>query len=302
MNWFSVALLAALATATGDALLKARFGHLSVPEMAVVRATGPLPLLVPVLLVRPWPDLDATFWYTVVLLLPLEILALFLYMRALRVSPLSLTIPFLAFTPVLIVLTGWVILGEQPDRWGLAGIICTVAGGYILHLKESRRGLLEPFRCIGREEGSRLMLVVAAVYAVTSVLGKRAILHSEPVFFACFYFVLLGVVVPAVSMPLLLRGPNVRVVSAADIGHPAARQQFTWLAWCGVGFTQAVMVLSHMWAINLVAAAYMIAVKRTSLLFSVILGRLVFGEGEIVQRLAGAVLMVLGVGLILLAR
>ncbi len=74
-----------------------------------------------------------------------------------------------------------------------------------------------------------------------------------------------------------------------------------WGAWWAVGLAQTIMVLSHMWAINLITAAYMIAVKRTSLIFSVIYGKLIFKEKEITQRLAGASLMVLGVGLIVLA-
>jgi drug/metabolite transporter (DMT)-like permease len=74
-----------------------------------------------------------------------------------------------------------------------------------------------------------------------------------------------------------------------------------WGAWWAVGLTQTIMVLSHMWAIHLITAAYMIAVKRTSLIFSVIYGKLIFKEKEITQRLAGASLMVLGVGLIVLA-
>jgi uncharacterized membrane protein len=45
----------------------------------------------------------------------------------------------------------------------------------------------------------------------------------------------------------------------------------------------------------------MIAVKRTSLIFSVIYGKLIFKEKKIVQRLAGTGLMLLGVGLIVLA-
>ncbi len=74
-----------------------------------------------------------------------------------------------------------------------------------------------------------------------------------------------------------------------------------WIAWWALGLTQTIMVLSHMWAIHLITAAYMIAVKRTSLIFSVIYGKLIFKETEITQRLAGASLMMLGVGLILMA-
>jgi len=292
VSWFPLALLTAFATATGDMLLKARFSHLSPVEMAVVRSTAPVPFLLPVLILVPWPHTDPVFWKTLSILVPLEILALLLYMQALKVSPLSLSIPFLAFTPVFIVLTGWILLGEGVSRAGLAGILLTVTGAYALHLKTGRKGVFAPFRAVAREQGSRLMLVVAAIYSITSVLGKQAIQHSEPIFFACFYFLLLGCITPPV-----LYGFRALNGAAPKTDRPLSGQ---WQAWCALGLIQATMVLSHMWAIHLVAAAYMIAVKRTSLVFSVLYGKFAFGEEEITRRLAGASLMALGVGLILL--
>ncbi len=300
MNWFPAAILTALTTATGDAILKARFSHLSPGSMAIARSTAPIPFLLPLLFIISWPETDPVFWQTVGLLVPLEISALLLYMQALKVSPLSLSIPFLAFSPVFIVLTGWVILGEKVTPMGFLGILFTVVGAYVLHIKASRKGFFEPLRAIAREQGSRLMLVVAGIYSITSVLGKRAIQHSDPVFFACFYFVLLGIVVPlCIEVLRWLFGESHS--DKRQLNSPSQKRVYPWGAWWAVGLFQSIMVLSHMWAIHLVAAAYMITVKRTSLIFSVIYGKLIFKEKEIGQRLAGAILMVLGVGLILIA-
>jgi drug/metabolite transporter (DMT)-like permease len=261
-----------------------------------------MPFLLPLLLSISWPETDLVFWQTVGLLVPFEIFALLLYMQALKVSPLSLSIPFLAFTPVFIVLTGWLVLDEKVTIAGVLGILCTVTGAYVLHIKSSNKGLLEPLKAIAKEQGSRLMLAVAGIYSLTSVLGKKAIQHSDPIFFACFYFVLLGIVTP-LSLGALCWITN---------GFGSQNKQSTlwpfkktgrnpWGAWWAVGLAQTIMVISHMWAIHLITAAYMIAVKRTSLIFSVIYGKLIFKEKEITQRLAGASLMVLGVGLIVLA-
>ena len=147
-------------------------------------------------------------------------------------------------------------------------------GAYVLHIRASRKGFFEPL---------------------------RAIQHSDPVSFACFYFALLGIAVPlGIEVFRWLFGE-----SHPDKGQLDSSLQKTgpypWGAWWAVGLFQSIMVLSHMWAIHLVAAAYMITVKRTSLIFSVIYGKLIFKEREIGQRLAGAILVVLGVGLILIA-
>ena len=303
MNWFPAALLTALATATGDTILKARFTHLPPGGMAIVRSTAPMPFLLPLLFVISWPETDLVFWQTVGLLVPFEILALLLYMQALRVSPLSLSIPFLAFSPVFIVLTGWLVLDEKVTLVGLIGILCTVTGAYVLHIKASRKGFLEPLRAIAREQGSRLMLAVAGIYSLTSVLGKKAIQHSDPIFFACFYFVLLGIVTPLSLQTLcwITNGFSANNKQSGPLWPLKKTGPNPWSAWLAVGLTQTIMVLSHMWAIHLITTAYMIAVKRTGLIFSVIYGKLIFKEKEITQRLAGASLMVLGVGLIILA-
>ena len=44
------------------------------------------------------PPLDTTFFSATAIAIPIDIIALILYQRAIKISPLSLTLPFLAFT------------------------------------------------------------------------------------------------------------------------------------------------------------------------------------------------------------
>ena len=66
----------------------------------------------------------------------------------------------------------------------------------------------------------------------------------------------------------------------------------------GVGVLMAVMVVTHFLAISMVEAAYMIAVKRTSLLFGILYGALLFREANLGRNLAAGVLMIAGVALV----
>jgi uncharacterized membrane protein len=52
-------------------------------------------------------------------------------------------------------------------------------------------------------------------------------------------------------------------------------------------------------AIQLTLVSYVIAIKRSGMLLSVLIGVIFFGERGLRQRLAGALLMSLGVALIL---
>jgi len=58
------------------------------------------------------------------------------------------------------------------------------------------------------------------------------------------------------------------------------------------------MILFHFAAIRVAPASYMIAVKRSSLLWSVLLGHAALGEGNLVRRLAASALMLGGIALL----
>lgn len=284
MDWLFLAILAAFSLATADALTKKHFSRLSAYEMGITRLTYTLPWLVIALFFIPWPRLDRTFFLAFGAALPLEVLAFLCYMRAIKISPLSLTLPFLAFTPIFIIITGRLILGETVTRLGVAGILFIVAGAYSLNLSQARAGVLEPFRAIFREPGSVLMLLVSFIYSITSTLGKLAVLHSNPYFFGVSYYVVLTLLM----LSFLPLAKNARAANL--LKNPRAGLM--------VGAFMAMMVISHMLAISLVEAAYMIAVKRTSLLFGVLYGAWLFRETKITERLAGAAIMVAGVLLI----
>jgi drug/metabolite transporter (DMT)-like permease len=60
----------------------------------------------------------------------------------------------------------------------------------------------------------------------------------------------------------------------------------------------AAMVVTHFYAIAHIEVAYMVAVKRTSLLFGMLYGAWLFGETGLQKNLVAGMFMVLGVLLI----
>ena len=60
----------------------------------------------------------------------------------------------------------------------------------------------------------------------------------------------------------------------------------------------AIMVITHFMAIAQIEAAYMIAAKRTSLLFGMLYGAMLFGERHLGRHLVAGALMVAGVAAI----
>jgi uncharacterized membrane protein len=65
-----------------------------------------------------------------------------------------------------------------------------------------------------------------------------------------------------------------------------------------LGLITGLEILNHVLAISQVQAAYMIAIKRTSIIFGVLYGAWLFKEEKIGERLFGTIIMIGGVFII----
>ena len=128
-----------------------------------------------------------------------------------------------------------------------------------------------------------LMLAVAFLFSFCAVLGKLAMLHSS------------ALSSPTGSSPSL-RSDRPGFGAAAAGKERADPDAITEgdLA----GGLLFVHITCHAQAIIIAPAAYMVAVKRTSVLFSVLLAWLLLKEDSVVQRGLGALLMFAGAVLI----
>lgn len=286
MLWLTLSLMTALAAATQDTWIKKHFSHLGAYQMTAFPLFYSLPLFLITAIFIPRPPLDSTYYTCLLVSLPINGLAILLYMRAIRISPLSLTVPYLAFTPVFMLATGFLILNESPNPWGIAGIVFTCAGSYILNIEPGNQHVTEPIKAIFREEGSWLMMLVALLFSLAAVIGKKGILHSSVLFFTVTFFALFSL-----SMSVLIIG-----LRKAPLGA-LARRPLTGLV-CGI--LLYLHAVCHGYAISMVQAAYMISIKRLSILFSIVYGKFVFKETNVRIRFLGACWMLVGAIVIVL--
>lgn len=285
MNWFMYAFMCALSVATADALSKKALAtNNDTYLIAWVRIGYAVPILIFIFPLIDIPELDRVFFIVTSLLLPLEITALLLYMKAINISPLSLTLPFLSLTPVFLIGTSYIILGESPNKTGLLGILLVVIGAYLLNVHTIKQGFLEPLRAVVKERGSVLMIIVAFIFSVTSSFGKIAVQHSSPIFFSIFYSILLSVFL------FLIVSFKTRHILSKIVSQP--------LLFLFIGISMAIMMITHLKAVSLVEVSYMISVKRLSLLIGVIYGAVFFKETNIKERFLGSAIMILGIILI----
>jgi drug/metabolite transporter (DMT)-like permease len=242
-----------------------------------------LPFLIALLLATPTPQLGPEFIRTICISIPLELLALILYFKALKLSPLGLTVPFLALTPVFLLVIPYLLLGERISLTGGIGIILIAAGSYTLNLHSRTSGLMAPFRAIIRERGSLCMIAVAVIYGFTATLGKKAISCSSPLFFAGLYPILLFLCLTPIA---LWKGRH-------ELKHLGGQGLFR--ATLLPSLFSLGEIISGVLALSLTNVAYMIAVKRMSLLMGIVYGHFLFREEGLRERLVGGGLMVAGV-------
>lgn len=288
--WVILTLIAAVTLAVSDLLVKKVVTTGNELTVIWLRYLLALPVLLAGGLFVKMPVPDDQFAVAFLVALPLEVVAMVLYVKALKWSPMGLTIPFLSMTPVFMILFSFVILNEPLTTQGMAGIVLIAGGAYVLNVHTSGAGLFEPFKMIFRERGSLAMIGVAFIYSFTSSLGKIAVLHSSPLFFAESYFL-------AVTLCF--------AVLRARYERPFKARYFTRIEWFIVtlsGVTFGCMIGAHMYAISMTEAAYMVAVKRTSILFAVLFGAVFLKERRTLQRMVGAVLMVAGFCVIVLSK
>ena len=281
MNWFLLSLSSAFFVTSADALCKRSLKQNGEYLIAWVRIGFAAPLLLLLLPFIEIPSLDLPFFLALLISVPLEVTALILYTKAIKLSPLSLTLPFLALSPVFMIFTSDLMLGERLGKLGIISIFLATAGAYLLNVNTTKKGILEPFKAIRRERGSLYMILVAFIYSITSNLGKMAIIHSSPLFFAATYLPILAIVFFPIVMWKNHGNVKELFVSPKTFG--------------AIGLAMAISVTAHVLAVNMMAVPYVISVKRLSLLFGIIYGAIWFKETHIKERLLGAIIMISGV-------
>ena len=288
MLWLGLALLAALSESLKDLFSKQGLRYVQPHVAALAASAFAFPILLGFFfLTDTFPSLGPQFGKALMWGGLLNVVAFIQFMRALQASDLSLTIPFITFTPIFLLFTSPWLVGEFPGIWGLFGILLIVGGSYILSIQRPHISLMDPFLAIVKEQGPRRMLSVAALYSLTSNFDKIGVQHSSPLFWSLSIntFMVVGLLI----IFFVLRTPTTNQEQPLKL-------PFLLL----IGIFSATTLVAHNMALNLASVPAVIAIKRTSALFAVLWGFLVLRETNVRQRFIGAMLMVVGIALVAL--
>ena len=131
------------------------------------------------------------------------------------------------------------------------------------------------------------MLLVAFFFSISSNVLKSAVQRSDPF----FYSLMSSILISCIMFPVILRKSNNAL--------PRIRVNSKLLIL--LGLMNTLQSIFAMIALEIALVPYVISLRRTTIIFSVLFGYFFFKEQRIVERLMGAIIMVLGILLISLA-
>jgi drug/metabolite transporter (DMT)-like permease len=299
MLWFPIALLGAISQAAYSLSVKVLLRRIPPFSLAGYSFLAGSLILFSLILLTGFPPLGPGLLPAVAATVAINVVATILFYRALSTTDLSLCIPILAFTPVFLILTSFIILGEIPSLAGAAGIFLVAAGAFLLTQKSGHgqsASLLTPFRTLRHEKGVRLMLLVAFLYSLSVNYDKEVVINSSPIFGSALIFFLLAAIFLLIAVSTGTRGS----VAAKDPVEPdpvASHPPFPsspLIIYGAVGMLLAVEGISINTAYTMAIVPYVITIKRMSIFFSVLFGWLLLHEQHIRGRMFGALVMISG--------
>lgn len=223
------------------------------------------------------------FWISLSINSVLLGLTTILFTKALKISDVSIISPIMALIPVVVALPAFFVLGEIPTVPASFGLILVGVGAYSLNIDERSNGYMEPFRKILVDRGVQYTVLGLITAAFIPSFDKIGIEASDP--FTWVFYQHLGsavFILFAVFMftdDLSVSGKGLKILFVVGLANSAI-----WI------------FQSH--AYELTQVAYVQAVKRVSILISVVVGHYYFKEEDLRQRVVGAFLMLIGVILI----
>jgi drug/metabolite transporter (DMT)-like permease len=286
--WLVLALAAALFQVLRNTAMK-RLGH-ALDEYINVwgRFTFLLPFALVGCVVGGFPPLGSGFVGWCALFGVTQTLSTLALSKALKLSQISLVTALWKVSLLVLLGMAWVTIGERPSSLGIAGVLLSAVGVYLLNVHRAHVSFWQPLVVLFTDRGQRYTLLAALLYAPSVVTIKLAILASNAAMGTLGGYLAAS----AIMTPIAL----------ATSAHHFAQLPRYWKEFVALGLFAALTTISQGQAYTLTLSSYVEAVKQVEILFAMAIGVLAFGEAQRVRESAlGALVMLIGMTLLALA-
>jgi drug/metabolite transporter (DMT)-like permease len=286
--WLLLALAAALFQVLRNTAMK-RLGH-ALDEYINVwgRFTFLLPFALATCAIGGFPTLKPGFWGWCIAFGVCQTLSTLALSKALKLSEISLVTALWKVSLLVLLGLAWVTIGEHPSPLGIAGVLLSAVGVYLLNIRRARVSPWAPLAVLVTDRGQRYTLLAALFYAPSVITIKQAILASNAPMGTFGGYLVASVILTAVALRTSAR--HFRAVPR----H--------WKEFVALGLFAALTTILQGKAYTLTLSSYVEAVKQVEILFAMAIGVIMFGEAQRVRDSAlGAIVMLVGMVLLALA-
>jgi drug/metabolite transporter (DMT)-like permease len=289
MTWFALSIGSALFQVLRNMVMK-RLGH-ALDETINVwgRFTFILPFAALGVAAEGIPTLQPDIWGYCVLFALCQVSGTQCLAVALKVSDISLVTALWKVSVVLLLIWGVVYLGETPSALGIAGVLVSVAGVYLINIERARTAWWAPLAAVLKDPGQRWTLGAAFFYAPSVIFIRDIAVRSSPLFAVFIGYVFCSLLVTPLA-----------VYRSARHFRQIARHGWSFLA---LGAFAAISTQFGTTAYTLTLPAYVEAVKQVEILIALAIGYLVFQEGARIRAIwPGCVVMLAGIVMLVLGK
>ena len=297
MIWFFLALAAAITNSWAQAIQKwavfySRYSKITITLIASFTASL---ILLSIAYFTGLPKIQDGFWTAVFVTAILNIFAFPIMLKAYELGEFSSVYSMILTTPIFLIATSFIFLGEVPTALGFAGVLLTVLGLWIITLGNHDHVKVPNF-----SKGNLLGLCVAFIWSISVNFDKLAAGYSN-VFFSSG--VSLAIMALGYGGYLLVKHKTFLVKNSEETAtYSNSKPAIPSLAiFSLLGAVIALSNIFHNSALLAGLASYTIAIKRTGVLLGVFWGWLFFKETNILKKIFGATIAIAGVIIILFA-
>lgn len=207
--------------------------------------------------------------------------------HAIREGTLSKLTPLISLTVLFTYIISLVFLGEKISGGGVLGLLLVISGVYILNADSAKEDLLKPFKLLFSDKLNLLFVVAAFLVSLETIFMKTAIGNTNPV-----------------NVPLVMFAEQCIMTSLLTLylfknkkGWIIEVQTNFWKLFLNSMF-YLVISLIFFNVITTTAIALAQGVKRSQLLFTLILGIIFLNDRPTKHTWIASLLIILGAVLI----
>ncbi len=123
---------------------------------------------------------DPNYFLYLIIISVLSLLAIFCFLKAIKIGEISMSIPLLSYSPLLSLLFSNYFLGENLEAQQYFGVVTIFFGSFILYSKSLKVQdlLLSPITLM-KNKGAQLIICVTIIWSIIPVLDKKSLTYTD---------------------------------------------------------------------------------------------------------------------------